>query len=385
MAILTLVLYMFSMVLHLENPLGIHAAFAAPLSCVIFPTGEFPEGKMASIERQPVTIHYRRLEDVTGAFGARTVHTALRAALRHEINGEKLGEHWSRRAWTVPPSDEDTYLMNLHHDHRDYFFGDLTHYTKGYHQALLAQASDAPMVQVEQLPPPRGKEYIHSMMYWMAVRNHLFMIQSRSLGSKQLEEYLTWLLKDRAGIISGSGHVILKAKFDADEVGGDLDDIQEIIVGGRAPSATEVADKPQPGAAGFAEGDEYHKLGTRKPLWTRALDVLRAAMSNEADVQEFLRSVPPEAELDVSVHIGYKARTRRPISRAPMQTALRNLPDGEITAKGPGGRMTGNDIRLTYKANVIKNGNLLDIDDAIRALREAHDHLAHNGKIEIES
>ena len=210
------------------------------------------------------------------------------------------------------------------------------------------------------------------------------MIQSRSLGSKQLEEYLTWLLKDRTGTIGNTGHVILKAKFDSGEVGGDLDDIQEIIVGGRAPTATEVAAPiSQPATPpGFAESDEYHKLGTRKPLWTRALDVLRAAMSNEADVQKLLESVPPEAELDVSVHIGYKSRTRRPVSRAPMQTALRNLPDGEITARGPGGRMTGNDIRLSHKASVIKNGNLLDIDDAVRALREAHDFLVNNGKID---
>jgi hypothetical protein len=340
---------------------------------------------MAAVQRQPVTIHYRRLEDATGAFGTRTLHTALRASLKHEVEGRRLGEHWGRRAWTVPPSDEDTYLMNLHSDHREYFFGDLTHYTKGYHQALLAQAADTPMVQVEQLPPPRGKEYIHSMMYWMAIKNHLFMIQSRSLGSKQLEEYLTWLLKDRSGAIGSTGHVILKTKFDSGEVGGDLDDIQEIIVGGRAPTATEVAAPAVHGAPpiGFAEGDEYHKLGTRKPLWSRALDVLRAAMSNEADVQEFLKSVPLDAELDVSVHIGYTSRTRRPVSRAPMQTALRNLPDGEITARGPGGRMTGNDIRLSHKASVIKNGNLLDIDDVIRALRGAHAFLADNGKIDV--
>lgn len=341
---------------------------------------------MASVERQTVTIHYRRLEDVTGAFGTRSLHTALRAALKHEVDGQQLGEHWRRRAWTVPPSDEDTYLMNLHNDHREYFFGDLTHYTKGYHQALLAQASDAPMVQVEQLPPPRGKEYIHSMMYWMAIKSHLFMIQSRSLGSKHIEEYLTWLLKERTGTIGNTGQVILKAKFDADDVGGDLDDIQEIVVGGRAPAATEVAPSASTGVLttvpSFAETDEYHKLGTRKPLWTRALDVLRAVMSNEADVQKFIRDVPPEAELDVSVHIGYKSRTRRPVSRAPMQTALRNLPEGEITARGPGGRMTGKDIRLSYKASVIKNGNLLDIDDAVRALREAHAFLVNNGKIE---
>jgi hypothetical protein len=77
-------------------------------------------------------------------------------------------------------------------------------------QTLLAQAADAPMVAVEQQPPPKGEEYVHSMMYWLAVKNHLLMIQSRSLGSKQLEEYLSWLVKDLAGAVGETGHVILK-------------------------------------------------------------------------------------------------------------------------------------------------------------------------------
>jgi hypothetical protein len=335
--------------------------------------------------RQSVTIHYRRLEDPTGSFGGKSLQAAIRRAMSHHIGDEKVSDHWKRRAWDVPPSNEETFLMNLHHDHRDYFFGDLTHYTKGHMQTLLGQAADAPMVAVEQQPPPKGKEYVHSMMYWLAVKSHLLMIQSRSVGSKQLEEYLTWLLKDRSAVISKTGHVILKAKFDAAEVGGDLDDIQEIIVGGRAPTPTAAVVEGVKMGVGLPElsHPEYHKIGTRKPLWGRAIEVLRAAMSNEADVRRLLESVPPEAELDVSVHIGYKTN-RRHISRAPMMEALRNLPEGEVTAKGPGGRMTGNDIRLSHKASVLKNGSLLDPDDVIRALLEAHKHFKDNGKIDPE-
>ncbi|MGO9399723.1 MAG: hypothetical protein ACLP19_18040 [Xanthobacteraceae bacterium] len=340
---------------------------------------------MARAPRQNVTIHYRRLEDATGAFGKKTLQAAIKKAMAHAIEGEKLSDHWTLRAWGVPPEAEDTILMNLHDDHRDYFFGDLTHYTKGYMQTLLAQAADAPMLPVEQQPPPKGKEYVHSMMYWLAVKNHLLMIQSRSLGSKQLEEYLSWLVKDRTGTVGETGHVILQSKFDPAEVGGSLDDLQEIVVGGRAPTAAEIAAKaPAPEAPPPGSAESYHKIGTRKPLWGRAMDVLRAAMSNEADVQKLLESVPPEAELDVSVHIGYKARKAH-ISRAPMQEALRNLPEGEIRARGPGGRMSGNDIRLSHPTSILKTGNLLDPQDTVRALREAYRHFVDNGKIDADS
>ena len=336
---------------------------------------------MAKAERQSVTIHYRRLEDPTGAFGGKTLHAALRRAMSHTVEGEKLSDHWKRRAWIVPPVAEDTLLMNLHHDHRDHFFGDLTHYTKGYMQALLAQARDAPMIAVEQQPPPKGKEYVHSMMYWLAVKSHLLMIQSRSLGSKQLEEYLTWLLKERSPAISSTGHVILQAQFDAAQVGGDLEDISEIIVGGNAPVPTRAAIEQPSADAPRSEKEKYRRLQAKKPTWGRALEVLRALMNNEADVQKLLKSVPPEADLQVSVHIGYKVRDPA-VTRAPMQQALRNLPDGEIKARGRDGRMKGNDIRLSYNASVLKAGSLLDPEDAMRALREAHKHFVDNGKIE---
>jgi hypothetical protein len=329
--------------------------------------------------RQAVTVHYRRLADATGAFGELTLEAGIRKAMNSQSDGGKLSAHWKRRAWLIPPSSEETLLMNLHNDGGTFYFGDLTLYTKGYMQALLAEVPDVPSLTVEQQPPPKGKEYVHSMMYWLAIKNHILMIQSRSLTSKQLEEYLTWLLKDRSTAISPTGQVILKAKFDADDVGGDLNDIREIIVGGQATNVATVATAHDMGPVP-KEKTKYSEIGTRKPWPTRALEVLRAVMNNEADVQKLLESVPEGANLDIAVHIGYKAK--REVSRAPMQEALRNLPEGEITAIGRNGRMTGNDIRLSHPANVLRSGNLLDPSDVVRALREAYKFFVDNGKID---
>lgn len=331
---------------------------------------------MAKSARQAVTIHYRRLEDVTGAFGKLTLEAAVRKAMNHQLDGGKVADHWKRRAWVVPPTSEDTLLMNLKRDGGTYYFGDLTHYTKGYLQTLLAGEADTPSLAVEQQPPPKGKEYVHSMMYWLVIKNDLLMIQSRSLSAKQLEEYLTWLLKDRTTAIGPTGQVILQVKFDAAEVGGNLDDISEIIVGGKAtaPEFVDASSVSKP-----KEVDRHREIATRKPWGQRAWDVLRAAMNNEADVRELMESIPEGADLEVAVHIGYKAKKK--ISRAPMQQALRNLPEGEITAVGRYGKQTGKDIRLNHPASVLKIGNLLDPEDAIRALREAHQFFVNNGKI----
>jgi hypothetical protein len=337
-------------------------------------------GVMPSAPRQPVTIHYRRLQDVSGAFGRLTLEAAIRKAMNHQHTGEKVSSRWKHRAWIIPPSSEDTLLMNLHHDGSDYYFGDLTQYTKGYMQALLEQAPNKPMLTVEQQPPPRGKEYVHSMMYWLLVQSHVLMIQSKSLGSKQLEEYFTWLLKDQTKTIKATGQVILQAKFDPPEVGGDLDDIREIIIGGTVPAGPVLS----PETEHVTDVEQYKEIKKHRPFAERTRDVLLAIFNNEADVQKLIDSVPKEARLEVDVHIGYRARKRH-VSRAPMQEALRNLPEGEITAIGRDGKMTDKDIRLSHHASVLKVGNLLDSKDVVRALREAHKYFVDNGKIDTET
>jgi hypothetical protein len=103
-------------------------------------------------------------------------------------------------------------------------------------------------------------------------------------------------------------------------------------------------------------------------------------MSTEADVQHLLESVPEGANLEVSVHIGYKSK-KRSISRAPMQQALRNLPDGEIQAIGKDGRVTGQDVRLSHPVSILRQGTMLDVDDVVRALRETYTYFVNNGKI----
>lgn len=331
-------------------------------------------------ERKSLTVHYRRMDDPVGALNGATLEAALRGALLHQFDGGPLSEHWKRRAWLVPPDNADTMLMNIYHDDGISFFGDLTVYTRGFMQALLHNEQDVAMLPVEQQPPPAGREYIHSMMYWMAVGSHVLTIQSRSLTTKHLEQYLTWLLATRTQQMRNDGHLLLTAKFDSDEIGGDLEDVREIIVGGTgvveaAPARLTV----QPGQE--REVEQHVDVRAQRSWGRRALDVLYAVMNNEADVQELLESIPAGADLDVSVHIGYKTK-RRQVTRAPMQQALRNLPEGEVTAIGKSGRMTGRDIRLSYPVRVLSTGSLLDPADVRAKLYSAYEYFVANGKIE---
>lgn len=331
-----------------------------------------------SVDRQQVTIQYRYLHDATGALGGKSLEEAIRAAMTSVLTGsKKLSEDWSQRACGIPPSSDDSMLMNTYHDGGDCYFGDLTHFTKGHLHTLLVEKANVPMLSVEQMAPPQGKEHVHSLMYWLAIGNHVLLIQSRSIGTKQLEQYLASLLKEKTHVLGPTGHIILGFKFDVSNVGGrGPEDIREIIVGGNASAISFETTEPE--IPVIVEGHEQIK--TAKTWATRAVDVLRAVLASEADVTKLLNSIPDPNDLEVYVHIGYKTRKRK-ISRAPMQEALRHLPDGEITAIGRHSRSTGKDVRLHYNANIIRSNSLLDPADTLRALREAYEYFQANGRL----
>lgn len=325
--------------------------------------------------RKPLTVHYRRLVDVTTSLNGLSLQNALSRSMEINVGGNPLKDHWRQRAWVMPPQEEDTFLLNLHKIDNKYFFGDLTLYSRGYLQLLMQSNINDPVLNITQSPPPDGMEYVHSIMYWMVVDNHVMIIQSNSLSARDLERYLTWLLRDRASIMDKTGQVQLQSKFDLSEVGGQLDDIREIVVGGMSME-TNIS----PATTGEREVTEYRDLGTKSTGMKRGIEVLRALFTNEADVNKLLDSIPEEAQLEVSVHIGYKSKKRK-ISRKPMQQALRNLPEGEIRAIGRDGKMSGSDIRLSHQVSVLCEGRMLNPEDVVRALYGAYTYFIDNGKI----
>lgn len=198
--------------------------------------------------KKSITVHYRRMENNVNMVNGPSLEKAIRSAMATSKGGIRISDNWIMRAYPVPADNESTYLMNIFHDEGVGFFGDLTLYSKGFMQALLENDPNASMLNVKQQLPPKNYEYIHSMMYWLAIGDHVLMVQSRSLGSKHLEQYLTWLLREKTNHMNSDSEVILNAKFDNAQVGGDLDDIREIVVGGAAdvvqPMAVESLPDP---------------------------------------------------------------------------------------------------------------------------------------------
>ncbi len=351
-----------------------------------------------AVARKPVTVHYRKF--VRPERSKFTLEQMVRSAMDYPIDGGiQLKHRYLERLREV---GVDNYFINLYQDSSQdlgFVFGDVLHFSKGHLQALAKTAdNNAQSVPVQQLKAPEQSEYVHSQMFWMIKDDHAFVLQSMSLKSADLEDYLSWLLKTKSDVLGNENNVTLTAKFDMDDVGGELTDIQEIVVGGVASPApmTASSDGSLPQAVEkVREVTQHGQIDTgRTTGWATARKILSELLGGDANVASLMESVPADAELNVQVHIGFKTKKRKidRVALAQLETGLRNLPDSQLQVKAKGGKI-GSDgsIRLHHNASVklitAMDGNneiigsLLDPTDVLRATIEAYSTLLANGKI----
>lgn len=352
-------------------------------------------------DRKPVTIHYRKFERPGGVVCSLEdlIRGALNALDVTQGKDVRVKERYISRLQTV---GSDNLFINLCVDETgpsSYVMGDVLHFTKGRLQALFQTADPhAALVPVQQMQAPEQSEYVHSQMFWFVKGDHVFVIQSLSLQTEQLEAYFRWFLHTKTGSMLFDEPVVLATKFDKESVGGDLGDIQQIIVGGiasRLPAETSSSRETTKTTEKTTEVTEKNRINTAKSTkLSTARAILTQLLDGEANVDRLLRAVPEDAELKVQVHIGFETKKRKVdrVALRQLETGLRNLPDGqlEVVAKGKKVGVDGS-VRMNYNASVklIKSqvgdsqiiGSLLDPADVRRALVEAYDNFISNGKI----
>lgn len=351
-----------------------------------------------AVEKKPVTIHYRKYQREAG-HPATTLESMIATAMNSVADGARLRERYASRVQTV---GDDNYFVNTYAttapNGNSLVFGDVIHFTKGHLQALFQVGQPAQAyAPVQQMPAPAQSEYVHSQMFWMVKGDHVFILQSISLRTDHFEQYLAWLLREKTQLLPNTLGIVLAAKFDQQLVGGDLDDIQEIVIGGVATQPTEPpAENHQPAVQNVERNvTTTGEVGAaRQTGWAQARDILRTLLGGDATVNQFMQAVPPDADLRVEVHIGYKTRKRQ-VSRVALrqlETGLRNLPDSQLQVKSKGAsKAADGTIRLHHPAaiSLLKRqdgeteivGSLLDPTDVLRAMFEAYTVFVANGKI----
>ena len=331
-------------------------------------------------------VHYRKLRRNEDQFPDLPLSEALAQALEHRhTDGSRIRDNWRHRVAQVPNIvDHFRFLNDSHHD-GEIFFGVTCLYSPNQLQPLIERNPDASVLDISELRAPNGTEYLHAISYWLAIRDHFFIVQHLSLQSKALEEYLTWLLRDQTQIIGDDHYVQLQAIFDRNQVGGDLGDIKSVEIGGLVPETVRAPRSAEP-LDQVVEVTAREAIGERMvQTFEKAREILETAIGPMA-TQQIIEKMPEEAALEVNVNFGYRSKKRRFSKEfmSDLEASLRNMPDGEVRVQSNLGKIVGDDARLQTVMPIKllrENSSLLDIEDALGQLKEVYRRFLVDGRI----
>jgi hypothetical protein len=253
-------------------------------------------------------------------------------------------------------------------------------------EATLAQVLEA--WPIAEKAAPDGTEYLHGITYWMVTGDHFYQVQHAALQAKAMEKYFTWLLRDQVKVIGSDHCVQLQAAFDRAQVGDDLGDISSIEIGGLVPETVRDDESPEPVRPGrTVEFLEHATIGDRIAHGFAQARLILVDLLGPMEAQKIIDSVPPQAALEVTVNIGYRAKRRKFQKEfmGNLAAGLRNIPDGELRVRGKDGEVKGDDARLSHDMNIKRHSDtssLLDLEDTLRQMKEVHRRFVHDGRIE---
>lgn len=248
------------------------------------------------------------------------------------------------------------------------FAGQIIHLQEGSEVLAVMQSleEDTAEYLLQRLDVGEQARVLKGALYFAVVGNHVGIIEGQQVRGRTLERYFTALLQ-KAGEFEPGQAVILNSQF----MSGDGKALQE-------STEIEVAAAPNRGStAAIQEGGA--KVIEREAARAReegrtVFDVLRTLGWDEDAISSLKAEVPDDGWIEGFFRVFIKEKRRRkPISRATINEALRNIDPADLGLKGEGSEKNGI-VKLSAQRQVEMIGSLIDPEDAmeqiVNALRE---------------
>ena len=324
-----------------------------------------------SQKKQKKKIYYKRVE----------IHGEKRTlqALLEDVFDNKKATHFAKsRMESVNFGGTVNRLVNEFIDRERMFFGQMLMFETGRAQGFVTLDETAESYAVDALTTDKirlegegreseqkakearkVREFVDSFLYFSVMGNHLAVVQSRSLTSRELEAHLQWLLSDKACVIDKSSALILHDKPLKSTIEKlERKPAKKITLG--APVLTgdgvPLDIRGNEESSGETKGVKFFPRGM-------GFDVLRSLMGKEwFDQQEFTEELD-SANLRVKLEVTYSRKTSNEGQKIldSVATSLRHTDsaDVKIELKG-GGSIKGEDLRVSGEVDFVYLKDKLD-------------------------
>lgn len=244
------------------------------------------------------------------------------------------------------------------------------------HAIMQSLEEDADEFVINNLNVGEQVKVLKGALYFAIAGNHVGLIEGQQVRGRTLERYLTALLQ-RADELEAGHAVILNGKFTTGD-GKELSESTEISVAAAAASKTGVA-RPRGGAGQIVE---HEAAVAREHEQATVFDVLRMLGWDDAAIDSLGSEIPDDGWIEGFFRVSIKQRRqKRPISRATINEALRNIDPADLGLRGDGSEK-GGIVKLSVRREIQSDGSLLDPADAIEQIMNALRDWAVAGKID---
>lgn len=259
------------------------------------------------------------------------------------------------------------------------FAGQLIHLQDGsdVHAVVQSLEEDTAEFVLQNLNIGDQARVLKGALYFAIVGNHVGLIEGHQVRGRTLERYLTALLQKADELEAGQA-IILNGKFMAGD-GKELDESSEITMAavpnrGGSPGSPATAG----GRAEIAEREAAHD----RPLGATVFDVLKTLGWTPEAISSLQAEVPDDGWVEGFFRVLIKQRKKKkPISRATINEALRNIDPADLGLRGAGTEKNGI-VKLAVQRNVESINSLMTPEDAMEQIVNALRDWAAAGKID---
>jgi hypothetical protein len=296
-------------------------------------------------------------------------------------------------------ADDDSYrLINHHQIYNGMYFGQLVFFESGKSQALITLDSDAISYKIDSMTPtPVGtkgpnkakREFVDSILYFGLLDDHMVLMQSKALTSRELEAHLGWLLGTLVSSIDKDSAVILGDKpTEATIKKIEKQPVKSVHVGAPVYTQEEVNDEDDKNAKETKTADtvELSKRVRFIPIGT-GVNVIKAALGEGWFTENKLEDSLDDANLKVSLEITYMRKTSKVGQKMldNIATAMRHSDESDVRIDlHGGGSISGKDLKLSGKVSVKYNDGLVDEGDLYHQMHSWLVSKVTSQEIEIE-
>ena len=314
------------------------------------------------------------------------VEASLKAVLvesmRSQRGGRLVGEYVGNRRFDLDQDGRITLLNRITeqaHWDEPFFAGQLTYFERGANVPAIIGDPDADVNELDlgQFALGQDASMIHGLLYFVAVGDHIGLIESTGLKSGRLERFMTQLLTQSDQITAGDT-ITLNAQF-TNEHGRQVSEAREVEVAAKRAQrgdaqAGEIA--PQ-----FVEQD----IEKARREGQSVIQVLEVLGWTPQDIERLMQEVPPGGWLEgfFRFFIKSRAKRRKTINRQTLDEAFRNVNPADVTFLGKGKREKDGFVKLTAPRAVETVGSLLNPTSAVQQIEAALREWAANGQIDL--